>query len=372
MQKSNRQADFFMGCNSPDGFYSLYGDLQKPLPGVRRFLIKGGAGTGKSSLMRRAAAEFQGRDALTERIHCSSDPQSLDGVILHTGRVSLVDATPPHVIEPTYPGGFESVINLLDYFDEEKLEQRLERTVALQTANAECHRKCRGLLKCADILLRDNACYVESCTDFAKIDALAARLCRAELKPTGKTGGERRRLLSAVTNQGIVTYEETANALCSRIVLLRDEYGAAAPALLRRIREDALQKGYELFGCYCPFAPDSRLEHLFLPEIGLGFVTQSRFCEFRTVKPWKVINATRFTDQQGLRRRKQYLSFNRKAAKELIGAAVDCLRQAKSLHDELEKQYTDAVNFAGVTQKTEEVLARIARRYDSVSDGSLF
>lgn len=362
--RSQTSVDFFMGANSPNGFYSLYSELQRPVKGVRRYLIKGGAGTGKSSIMKRAAEEFGPKDALTERIHCSSDPNSLDGVILHTGKTSMVDATPPHVIEPAYPGGFESVVNLCEYFDEEKLESRLDEIVTLQTANGECHRKCRGLLKCADILLKDNFYYVESCTDFAKVAALARRICKSELKgsETG-TGMEYRRLLSAVTNQGIVTYTGTASALCDRFYLFRDEYGVSSNALLKQVRDAALDKGYDVFACYCPFTPDSRIEHLFIPELRLGFVTQTRFNDFSALSHCKVINFTRFTDLDRLRLKKQYLSFNKKAAAELIDAAVGHLKQAKSIHDELERQYTDAVDFARVTAKTDEILSKMAKRY---------
>lgn len=204
---------------------------------------------------------------------------------------------------------------------------------------------------------------MEDCTDFEKINSLATRICKAELKPTGNVGREYCRLLSAVTNQGIVTYEKTAHTLCERLVVLRDDYSVASPVLLQKIRCDALAKGYTIFSCFCPFAPSTRMEHLLIPEAGLGFVSQSRFCEWQSVEPSKVINYTRFTDMEKLHKRKQYLSFNRKAAKELIGAAVDYLRQAKLLHDQLEAQYTDAVDFAKVTEKTEELLKKLAMRY---------
>ena len=359
-----KQVDFFMGANSPDGFYSLYDELQKPEQGVRRFLIKGGAGTGKSSLMQKAAERFASRDELTELIHCSSDPNSLDGVLLHTGRAGLVDATPPHVIEPTYPGGFETVVNLCEYFDETKLESRLPRIVELQTANSACHRKCRGLLKCADILLSDNYYYVEACTNFAKIDALAARICKNELPPREGTGIEYRRLLSAVTNRGVLTFTNTPAALCDRVTILKDEYGISANALLQRIRAAALERGYTVFSCRCPLSPESKLEHIFLPEAGLGFVTQNRWNDFSGLHSERTIHYTRFTDSEALKRKKQYLGFNRKAAVELIGAAVDELKQAKVIHDELELQYNDAVDFAAVTAKSEEVYAKLAKRYE--------
>jgi len=357
------QVDFFMGCNAPEGFCSLYGELTEPVPGVRRYLVKGGPGTGKSSLMRRVGAAFSSRDSRTEWIHCSSDPDSLDGVILHTGRVSLVDATPPHVIEPSYPGSFESVVNLLAYFDEEKLEKRLPAIVSLQSANGECHKKCRGLLKCAAILLRDNALYAKGCTDFSKADALAARLSKTELRPTGHPFAEHRRFLSAVTNRGVLTFEETPQALCPRIILLRDSYGAASDRLLHRLREEAVKTGQEIYTCPSPLWPEERIDHLFFPELGLGFVTQGRFCSFSGIKPERTIHYTRFTDMEALGRRRQYLRFNHRAAKELILAAVEHLKRAKEIHDELERQYTDAVDFPGVTAETEALVRRIAERY---------
>ena len=179
MKSSRIEADFFLGANSPGGFFSYYGDLTDPQPGIRRFLIKGGpgqfvaivggTGTGKSSLMKRAAEACTEAEPFLERIHCSSDPDSLDGVIFHRGRASIVDATPPHVIEPGYPGGFETVVNLCDYFDEEKLERRLEEIAALQAANQECHRKCQGLLRGAELLRQENFRFAERHLHLEKI-----------------------------------------------------------------------------------------------------------------------------------------------------------------------------------------------------------
>lgn len=364
MTERDNAAEFFMGANSPNGFFSFYPELQKPQVGYRRFLIKGGAGTGKSSLMKKIAGELINEESLLELIHCSSDPNSLDGVILHRGKASLVDATPPHVVEPTYPGGFETVVNLCEYFDEKKLEKRLTKIVELQRANGECHKKCRGLLHCADILLKDNYNYVERCTDFTKISLLLKRIIRQELdKKAAAPGEEHCRLLSAVTNQGIVSYPKTVSALCKRVYLIHDDYGVSANALLQGLRSTLKEREYEFFSCYCPLSPESKLEHLFIPELQLGFVTQNRFHPFSEVPAYRVIHYTRFTDLVQLKQKKQFLNFNRKAASELIVAAVEKLKNAKCIHDELEKQYLDAVNFIGVTEKSDEVLSKIKERY---------
>lgn len=358
-----KQIDFFMGANSPDGFFSLYSELSEPVKAKRSFLIKGGAGTGKSSVMKKVADSFGEKESLTELIHCSSDPDSLDGVILHDGGCSVIDATLPHAVEPRFPGGFQTVVNLCEYFDEKKLNSRLPLIVELQNENTDCHRKCRGLLKCADILLKDNMRLAEEYTDFDKINTQALRICKKELPKTNRNGIEHKRLLSAVTNKGVLCFSQTASALCDRIYLLRDEYGASSSAMLNIIRLYALSNGYEIFCCYCPLTPKSKPEHIFIPALSLGFVTENRYNDMSSITPYKVINYTRFTNTDELRKKKNYLSFNKKAAAEIINAAVSVLANAKTLHDELEKQYTDAVDFSRVDEKTSELLSAIKERY---------
>ena len=45
---------FYLGANSPSGFHSLYDQLIDPEEAQRIYILKGGPGCGKSSLMRRA------------------------------------------------------------------------------------------------------------------------------------------------------------------------------------------------------------------------------------------------------------------------------------------------------------------------------
>jgi hypothetical protein len=39
-----------------------------------------------------------------ELFYCSSDPDSLDGIVLPLQQTGMVDATAPHVQDPTLPG----------------------------------------------------------------------------------------------------------------------------------------------------------------------------------------------------------------------------------------------------------------------------
>ena len=87
---------YFLGANGPDGFHSLYREFCPPDSGNFLWVIKGGPGCGKSTFMRRAAAALEERGLETVYIHCSGDPDSLDGVIFPAIGTAIVDGTAPH------------------------------------------------------------------------------------------------------------------------------------------------------------------------------------------------------------------------------------------------------------------------------------
>lgn len=91
---------FFLGANTPQGFVSRFDQLADPSDGWREFIIKGGPGTGKSTLMKRVAKAFEPESSQIEWIHCSSDVESLDGVIIHDQKISIADGTPPQENDP--------------------------------------------------------------------------------------------------------------------------------------------------------------------------------------------------------------------------------------------------------------------------------
>lgn len=91
---------YFLGANAPTGFYSLYSELIRPETARAIYILKGGPGCGKSTLMRRVAARMEGEGQETEYILCSGDPDSLDALLLPQLNVALVDGTAPHGIAP--------------------------------------------------------------------------------------------------------------------------------------------------------------------------------------------------------------------------------------------------------------------------------
>lgn len=364
MEKENKSVDFFLGSNSEAGFISHFSQLENPYSGFRSFVIKGGPGTGKSSLMKKIAETFSKKEPLLERIHCSSAPDSLDAVILHTAKASVLDGTPPHVVEPQYPGAFESVVNLLDAFDEDGLEKQRTDIVETSFVISSYHKRFCSILKCANILFRENRDMILPYVDTAKIIQLVNRLTKQELTPKQLGAGQEYvRLVSAFTPDGLLTYQNTINTLCNKIYMINDEYDVCSGIFMDAVRNKVKESGYAFYSCYSPFDPNRKIDHILIPDLGLAFVSTNKYVTLDQVVPDKVINATRFIDREIFRIKKQRLSFNRKTAKELLTEGVFNLKKAKDIHDDLEAYYIPNVDFSMVDQKYAQLEQKIAKRY---------
>ena len=99
------------------------------------YLIKSGPGCGKSTLMKRLAIKAEQKGEPIQRIHCASDPDSLDGVIFLDKRAAIVDATAPHVMEPDAPGAEEQVVSLYHTLDADALHAHADEVKRLFAQN---------------------------------------------------------------------------------------------------------------------------------------------------------------------------------------------------------------------------------------------
>ena len=87
---------YFAASNSAEGFKSYYANVFDKNDFSKIYVIKGGPGTGKSSFMREIASRADEKGFSAILIYCSSDPASLDGVILPELKIAVLDGTPPH------------------------------------------------------------------------------------------------------------------------------------------------------------------------------------------------------------------------------------------------------------------------------------
>lgn len=117
----------FPGGNTSQGFFSYYDYILSQEEANRIICIKGGPGVGKSTFMKRVGEEMLELGYDIELMHCSSDNNSLDGVVIPSLKVALLDGTAPHVVDPKNPGAVDEIINLGDFWNNEELKKHKGR-----------------------------------------------------------------------------------------------------------------------------------------------------------------------------------------------------------------------------------------------------
>ena len=353
----------FLGVNSPQGFISRFDRLAGIEDGWRTLIIKGGPGGGKSTLIKRIYEAFAGRFRDIEIIHCSSDVESVDALIIAPLRVTIVDGAPPHAIEAKYPGAVESIVNISSCWDEDKLYANRERVIELTGVYSTRHEHVCRFLNAAAILSNDTYRIALSTLDKNKLGAYLSRLSARELKPRRDTPGkEKIRFLSAVTDKGIHTFVESAKLYCSKIYLISDDHGAVSRMMLHKLRGSALAAGYDVITSCCPLGPFDKIEHLLIPELSLGFMTSNRVHDLNLqIEPYRVVNSKRFMDLAKLKESKKRIAFNNRAEYQMITQAAQLMGEAKKLHDELEALYIAATDFSKIDVLTREIIARIEK-----------
>ena len=142
---------YFASANGYSGFRSYFDEVFSESDLDKLFILKGGPGTGKSTFMKRIAEDFSQRVDKCELILCSSDKDSLDGVILYSkrGRVAIVDGTAPHLLDTHFPGAVSEIVNLGEGWDSAALFACRDEIKELTKRKAEAYRKAYDTLSVA-------------------------------------------------------------------------------------------------------------------------------------------------------------------------------------------------------------------------------
>lgn len=342
---------YFLGANSCEGFLSAFGKSYNPKAGWKAYIIKGGPGTGKSSFMKYIAVKAEEKGLLTELCPCSSDPYSLDAVILPEKKIVIMDGTAPHVVDPVYPGVCEKILNFGEFWDDKLFREKTDAVLELTDRNKALHKTASRYLQAAGQLMRDNYKTAAACTDQAKTLSFADKLCRRLIPTHSGTGYEWVRFVEGITPVGVVSYSATLLNACRRTVLIDDDLGSASNLILSRVREYALKNGYEIVTLRNPFLPSLQIDHIMIPALSLCIATENEYLHFKT--DIRRVHARRFVNSKQLHNSRERIKFNKKATRQLLLSAAETLSRAKAVHDELEKHYVGAMDFRAVTRFAE-------------------
>jgi len=344
---------FFAGANTPLGFYGEYCNLLSEDELDKIYMIKGASGTGKSTLIRRCARVGEALSAKVTYLLCSSDPESLDGVIIEKGerRIAVTDATAPHTQDPMYAGACGEIVNCGDFWDPMVLEEKKGAISQLVKEKGAMYKRAYRYLAAAKEIFDIQQSLAEGYVQRDKMEKAILRLCGELVRKNSGSGKVSYRRTLAVSMKGAVrlsSFERAENLYgVSDGVLLSPVFYETLLSLLRMRGVDVTVSQSPVFG----------VAELYVPSLDCAFVPYSDGVKYK-----KVINLRRFADKEGLGAVKQKRIFTSKCLAAVMEGAEESLREAGDRHFSLEEVYKSAMDFEGLSLMADELCESIAKR----------
>lgn len=339
----------FAAANTSKGFKSFYSEIFKAPSVERRYIIKGGPGTGKSSFMKKIDAEAIARGSKVARYRCSSDPDSLDGIVID-GKVAVIDGTAPHSEDTELAGARDEIIDLGAFWNSEALRKRRTEIERLSEKKSDCYRRAyRFLSACEELFLIDRSLVLKALKR-EKLERAVGRILSSV--PRGEGARITTALACSFGMRGRVrfdSYERSAEKL-----YVIDDVHRTGHLFLRALITGALQRECPICVSYDPIHV-SEPDAVYFCHTGDCFVIgdgEERDADVR-------INMKRFVSAEGISEIRKELRSNKRVYEAMLSSAEETLARAGEYHFALEEIYSSAMDFEAQNAFCDELIKKI-------------
>ncbi|AOY77605.1 PRK06851 family protein [Clostridium formicaceticum] len=343
------------GGNTSLGFFSYFEyviDLKKA---NKVYYLKGGPGTGKSSMMKKIGDTLINQGYDIEFHHCSADPDSIDALVIPKLKIAMLDGTAPHVIDPKYPGAVDTIVHLGDYWQEESLRKNKESIIEAINENGRIYKRVYKFLGAAKLIYDDIEWTYNQAMDFVEVNAITNEILEEffeNLAPKKVLPQERHLFGSAYTHKGHIDFVETYLTDIKGIYYIEGAPGTGKSTMLEKIAKTAMQKGYDVEVYHEPLMPD-KVESILIPQLDMAFTTNSKY------QDQKYINLNKFLQKEKLNKYKKELEYSEKLFQQLINDVVYNLQRTKKNHDYIEDYYVSNIQFEKIDALREQLIEEI-------------
>jgi len=351
--------NYFPGGNTSKGFYSFYKYIIRQEEAQRIICIKGGPGTGKSSLMKKVGHFFNDKGYDIEMHHCSSDNNSLDGIVIKGLNVAILDGTAPHVVDPVNPGAVDEVLNMGEHWNEEGFKVSRDKIIETNKQIGATFQSAYRYLGAAKLVHDDWENQINSALIYEKINVLEKELInKILLSSIPRVGFQRHLFATAFTPEGIVTFIDTLLENYDNIYVLNGVPGTEKSRILSSISNTTSKNGFDVEVYHQPLIPE-KIEHILIPGISTAIVTSNEINNMTFsgnqiyMENFIQVNKSNYSKDRILDTKNNF-NF-------LIIKAIDLISSAKKLHDQLETHYVPNMNFKELDIVYDNLIDKISK-----------
>ena len=347
MELDNYGANYFMAANGYGGFRNYFKEIFAPNEYTRLYVLKGGPGTGKSSLMKKIYKEFCNLGYDCERIYCSSDPNSLDGVtIMKDGKkFAILDGTAPHETDAKIPGAIDEIINLGTAWDKKRLTDERKTIEKINKRKSGHYNEAYEYLRVGGVISREiERGILDAYTGF---DLQFINDVLFDLKENSPDYKHETRLLSSFSKNG---YQQlNAKEKYSKGISVTGSFGSEY-LFLNHLSDEVVKRKISHIRFPSPFS-DNLTEGIYLTESDT-LVTVLGIYE-------DVLDTSAFLEPAKLSQSKEKFTYYAKLREELLSRAQNEFSLASRAHFELEEIYSAAMNFELIDKMTNHIISEI-------------
>lgn len=356
--------NLFPGGNTCYGFHSFY-DYMVSSDVKRKYILKGGPGVGKSVLMKNIAEEFFNRGYDIEYHWCSSDSNSLDGIVIGNNEVCFLDGTSPHIVDPKFPGAIDEIINLGNFWNRNLIMNNKENIIKLTPQVAKCFARAYMRLSETNLAYKELKSYYEEAVDEIAVKRNIVALANDFLLDTSKVARPARHLFpGAITPEGLVTRIGSVVDKDKFLFTVEGSPGTGIKDLFQYIAYlvDINMIYAEIY--HNPFNP-KEIDIIFIPETKVAIVDFSDFfmtysSEITSTKYKRQLDFNKFVDKSILGLYAKNINSAQNRIEEGLKEAVELISKAKKLHDELESFYIPTMDFRALDIYQQELIEEVA------------
>ncbi|MBQ2713917.1 MAG: hypothetical protein IJF22_02980 [Clostridia bacterium] len=318
---------FFASANTGSGFVSYLDNLNTNSKNAFTYIIKGGPGTGKSTMMKKISQHFYEKGYSVEQFFCSTDPTSLDAIRIVQKNIVVLDGTMPHAVEPDIVGLTHKIIDN-GSFIKSSIKKHFDEIENLTNKKKDCF------------------CLIYKNLASAKqLDDINFELEKKQIN------------LNSV--------KQKAKTLFSKIKCLCPE-GENRTLFLDSINDENLylekKNKFKVLGFTA-----SRYESFFVLEMLEKMLIKNnlnytKICD--VLNPEK-ISAILISNKYLIKnidlklKTNKLVEKNNKIVKKIINLSKNKIVEAKSIHKQIEKYYIQNIDFSGLEEMTRKVIEEI-------------
>ncbi|NLX01230.1 MAG: hypothetical protein GXY40_01690 [Syntrophomonadaceae bacterium] len=341
--------NLYPGGNTCYGFYSFYDYMVSPEV-ERKIILKGGPGVGKSSFMKKMAQDFLSQGYDIEYHWCSSDNESLDGIVIGKQQVCILDGTAPHMVDPRYPGAVDEIINLGNYWQQELLHQNRSEIIALTSKVSICFQRAYMRLRESQMAVAEWESYYQEARNDEAVNRNIMALTGDFLSGLVSDRQRIRHMFpGAITPGGLVSKIDSLIEGNYSLFAIQGNPGSGIKELFSYVEQTLKLTGVGAEIYHNPFDPE-HIDIIILPQSKSVLIDIStNLFDYSALLPG--IKYRRFLDFDQLVNKSVIDTYEQNivsAQKRLasgIADAVNFIRQAKAYHDQLESFYIPAMDF---------------------------